>query len=242
MSIDMSDWSEKKRIKYSLVHRAVAAGLEGRVLLIQWRLAQERHLNSAGAKIAKLFEEENAGQPQALRALTLLSQSMGLSTIYKDTATLPKPEMADIYIKPGFLERVLERVADPALPVSGHLNQTAPKDRIASPYARLMDVVNDYSKDNIFLRSIILEERMDEAVELLRTMPVASNDKAVRLSAQEAVKVRPDYNDSEDAQDLESYVAQSVAEYTDDDPDNDPVNDEIVALAARNAGPKFGWQ
>jgi hypothetical protein len=54
------------------------------ILLIQWLRAKERHLNKAGAKLAEIFNFENAGQPQAVRALNLMAEKEGLGVRYND--------------------------------------------------------------------------------------------------------------------------------------------------------------
>ncbi len=243
MSVDVSDWSTRKKLKHSLLRRAFTENRGSEViLLIQWRLAMEHHKNADGVKAARDFELENAGQPRALRSLNLISKSMGFSTIYKDTVVPPKEKTADIYIKPGFLERVLERAAAPMLPVYDYLNTTRPDERISFSFTRLTDILHDFSQDNIMLRSIIVRDRMEEAIENLRTMPVASNDKAMMTTAEEAVNIRPAYNDNEEALSADEFVSNAVTDFFDEDPTNDPVHEEMAALAARHKGPKFGWQ
>lgn len=252
MSVDASQWSARKRLKHSLLKRAFDTNRGNEViLLIQWRTAMERHKNAEWAAIARDFEEENAGQPRALRALNLISKSMGLSVVYKDTIA-PAQEgdeakQADVYIKPGFLERFLEGIDDtPSRPVIvDHVLKNDPADRISLYTSRLSDILNDFSKDNIIVRSIALQERHNNAIETFKTMPVKSNDTAYRVPVDDIASAlkKPDYDDAEDAMDVMEYTSNLAAKYFGEDPDTDPQQkDEIDALAARHAGPKCGWQ
>jgi hypothetical protein len=123
MSIDMSDWSEAKKLKYSYLKRAFDEnrGWDA-ILLMQWRLAAERHQHDVdGLKAAALFDLENAGQPQAIRALNLLHEKMGQVGNYKYNMEAEKPmpqveaqtaedlleEMAQVTKGPGFSKMML---------------------------------------------------------------------------------------------------------------------------------------
>jgi len=91
MSVDMSGWSETKKKKYAILSRAFQAyrGWEA-ILLIQWRIAAERHIHDRTALIAaKDFNQRNEGQPQAVRALNLLAERDGQLGVYKYNAEKP---------------------------------------------------------------------------------------------------------------------------------------------------------
>jgi pentatricopeptide repeat protein len=211
MSIDMSEWSESKKTKYSLLRRAFDQNRGAEViLLLQWRMALERHKNAVGAAIAREFEQENAGQPRALRALNLHMKNMGLNTIYKDTVPDEALEgvsnKAEVYIKPGFLERVLEGVDE------NHAASTAAEAE--AEYSDLSNILNDFTQDNIILRSVALQERFDEAVEYFKEMPVKSNDMAYRVEDVSALKTAvPEYDDNEDAMDADEFVETSLQKF-----------------------------
>lgn len=246
MSVDMSDWSRGKKLKYSLLRRAFNQNRGGEViLLIQWRTAAERHKNAEGAAAARAFEEENAGQPRALRALNLIVKNMGMSTVYKDTVATPEQDnapAANVYIKHGFLERILEGRDDSPKSmdvIEQAVSNVMPSERISTGYTRLNDLLRDFSKDNIILRKIAVRERIEDAIQMFKEMPVKSNDVAYRASFDEAAHIiKPkDYDDNEDAMDADEYTMRTTALYFDEDPDNDPIHDEVIALAA----PKFGW-
>ncbi|MFA5591732.1 MAG: hypothetical protein WC989_00260 [Micavibrio sp.] len=79
----MSDWKARKKLKYSLLRRAFQENRGAEViLLIQWRLAQERHKSAPGAAIAKAFIEEQGSQPRAIRALNLVAAGKGIEERY----------------------------------------------------------------------------------------------------------------------------------------------------------------
>ena len=98
--MDTSGWSQRKKVKHRLLRRAFEQNRGAEViLLIQWRTALEDHRNVDGAKLARLFNQENDGQPQAIRALNLLTERNGLPVVYK--AERPKPDLFKLFnLKP----------------------------------------------------------------------------------------------------------------------------------------------
>jgi hypothetical protein len=86
--LDTSGWSATKKIKYGLLKRAFNENRGAEmILLIQWRLAYERHMNEGGVKALRAFEQKNANQPRAIRALNLIAKEKGIDETYFDVST-----------------------------------------------------------------------------------------------------------------------------------------------------------
>ena len=206
---------------------------------MQWRMAMERHKNKEGAQEAQDFEAENAGQPRALRALNLISKNMGLSTIYKDTIAQPgqkQPSKEIYYIKPGFVDRAYDRAwREPDyLPVVNRLNQIPATERCAISITRLQGLLYDQTADNIVMRSILLQDRNDKALEQFKRMKLASHDgiDRTKLQEEETAMQKAAYNDNEEAMDVDAYVSQIIENYFDDDPENDTAPDDLTVIGA----------
>lgn len=91
--IDMSGWSAMKKLKHSMLKRAFNENRGGEViLLMQWRLAQVRHEAEKDKEALSKFEEQNTGQPRALRALNLIEAQNGKNVVHKLTVDVDKPE------------------------------------------------------------------------------------------------------------------------------------------------------
>jgi hypothetical protein len=96
--LDKDNLTPRQRTMRSLLHRAFEQNRGAEmILLIQWRLAQESHKNVGFAKLARkfLFDEGNATQPRAIRALNLIAKEEGVNVIYRDaeTGAPPKPKI-----------------------------------------------------------------------------------------------------------------------------------------------------
>ena len=90
--INTDGWSAMKKLKHSLLRRAFDQNRGGEViLLIQWRAAAVRHAAERDVEILKKFEERNAGQPRAIRALNLIEEQNGSNTIHKLTEDKTSP-------------------------------------------------------------------------------------------------------------------------------------------------------
>lgn len=90
--VDTTGWSEMKKLKHRMLKRAFDENRGGEmILLIQWRLALTRHLAGKDAETLQKFEERNAGQPRALRALNLIQEMNGSKTFYRDADAITAP-------------------------------------------------------------------------------------------------------------------------------------------------------
>lgn len=192
MTTNTSEWSNMKKLKHSLLKRAFNQNRGGEViLLMQWRTALECHKNAEGAAIAQEFEQENAGQPRALRSLNLIMKNKGLSTVYKDAVPEEiKEEKAVAYIRPSFLERIYNGLEPYQIPLAGFNDSVV--DRITLPSHEHQDVI-------------------DNCIEVFKDMAVKSNDIAYRVEDALAAKFKkPEYDDNEDAMDADEYVDQAI--------------------------------
>ncbi len=89
--IDTTGWSEMKKLKHRMLKRAFDENRGPQmILLMQWRAALTKHMAQKDVQTLQAFEEQNAGQPRALRALNLIEGLNGSNVVHKLTEEKPK--------------------------------------------------------------------------------------------------------------------------------------------------------
>lgn len=126
--IDTTGWSAMKKLKHSMLRRAFNENRGGEmILLIQWRSAQVRHTAQKDVEALRKFEEKNAGQPRAIRALNLIEEQNGNNVIHKLTA---EPERPKTIFERLATVPMNERIIYEYDPLASLIPNTARKQRI----------------------------------------------------------------------------------------------------------------
>lgn len=122
--VDTTGWSEMKKLKQRMLRRAFDENRGPQmILLIQWRAALTRHLAQKDVETLAKFEEKNAGQPRAIRALNMIEEINGSNTYYKDSVTVdaeqkkpvPVRELFQMLVDQPMDTRILYRSGKPDL-------------------------------------------------------------------------------------------------------------------------------